>query len=96
MNGSVIAKCFNGTYKGFYENGVVQFRGIPFARVRRWERALPVETTVEDIIDATQYGPSPWQVAENEFSKLLGSGVLAEDSLNLNLFAINLVMLVKI
>lgn len=90
MKETVIAKCPNGTYQGFYENGVAQFRGIPFARVQRWKRPFPVETTEEDLIDATQYGPSPWQVAENEFSKLLGSGILAEDSLNLNLFTADL------
>lgn len=78
---SVKAVCKNGTYVGFREDGIIKFLGIPFARVKRWQRGLPLTTTSEDVIEAFSYGPSPFQdpacTLVQEF---------AEDALNLNLY----------
>lgn len=82
---SVMAVCKNGTYVGFREDGVIKFLGIPFARVKRWRRALPVTTTADDVIEAFSYGPSPFQDPACSVVE-----TLSEDALNLNLYAADL------
>ena len=83
---SVKAVCKNGTYIGFKEDGVIKFLGIPFARVKRWQRPYPVETTTEDVFEAFSYGPSPWQ---DPAAIVLDQ--MSEDCLNLNLYAADVV-----
>ena len=79
------AVCKNGTYVGFREDGVIKFLGIPFARVKRWQRALPVTTTASDVIECLELGPTPFQDPQVPLT-----GKLAEDALNLNLYAADL------
>ena len=79
------AVCKNGTYVGFREDGVIKFLGIPFARVKRWQRALPVTTTASDVIECLEFGPTPFQDPQVPLT-----GKLAEDALNLNLYAADL------
>ncbi len=79
---NVVAVCKNGTYVGFRQDGVIKFLGIPFARVKRWQRGLPLTTTSEDVFEAFSYGKSPFQ---DPASSVVQD--FSEDCLNLNLYA---------
>ena len=82
---SVKAVCKNGTYIGSREKGVLRFLGIPFARVKRWQRPCPVETTEKDVLEAFSYGPSPWQDPS-----VIVLDEMSEECLNLNLYTADL------
>ncbi len=51
-----IAAMADGKVKGFELDGILNFRGIQYARARRFHSAEPVETW-EGVKDATSYGP---------------------------------------
>lgn len=55
-----IVKCFNGSFIGYVEdNGVLTFKGIPFAKAPigelRWKAPQPVEASKE-VFEAKEYG----------------------------------------
>ena len=60
----VSAKCVNGTFVGLQSDGVVAFRGIPFAAPptgpRRWREPVPAEAS-DGVFEAYYNGPSPIQ-----------------------------------
>lgn len=82
---SVKAVCKNGTYIGFKEDGVIKYLGIPFAKVKRWQRGLPLTTTSEDVIEAFRYGPCSYQDPGSPLAPEMD-----EDCLNLNLYVSDL------
>ncbi len=45
-----------GQIKGLAGDGLLTFRGIPYASARRFELAEPVAPWT-DVLDATQHGP---------------------------------------
>ncbi|MBQ3954477.1 MAG: carboxylesterase/lipase family protein [Clostridia bacterium] len=64
FDGSVSAECLNGTFVGLEREGVVSFRGIPFAvppvGALRWKEPVPV-TASDGVFEAVCNGPSPIQ-----------------------------------
>ena len=60
------------------------FLGISFAEAERWKRARAVEYPVDTYVNASGFGPSPWQ-PENPAEFCTPAG-LSENCLNLNLF----------
>lgn len=59
-----------GDVRGFEENGLVKYLGIPYAAQPegklRWKRALEAEPW-EGILNATQYGEVAWQFDHDRF-----------------------------
>ena len=84
---SLAAVCRNGTFVGQEKNGVVSFKGIPYATPpvgdRRWKRPLPAEDD-DSVYEAYYYGKSGIQTkAESERASLYMQG---EDCLTLNVW----------
>lgn len=55
-----VVKCFNGSFIGYVEdNGVLTFKGIPFAKAPigelRWKAPQPVEA-FKEVFEAKEYG----------------------------------------
>lgn len=79
-----------GKVAGFEKDGVLQFRGIPFAApptgARRFRPPVPVEGW-DDVRDTTRYGPMAPQ-ADGGFEAMLGSSgqETSEDCLTLNVW----------
>ena len=61
---SVSAECLNGTFVGRDREGIVSFRGIPFAQPPvgslRWREPVPV-TEFDGVFEAVHNAPSPIQ-----------------------------------
>lgn len=74
-----------GTYSGNINDGVQEYLGIKYAApVDRWKAPTDATTTVDDEIDATEWGPcciQPYNEVE-----IASQGELSEDCLNLNIW----------
>lgn len=80
-------KCFNGTFIGQKENGIISFKGIPFAKPPvgslRWKAPEPVEQS-DDTYKAFTFGKSSLQT--KAASEEASYNVLGEDCLTLNIW----------
>ena len=63
-NPFVAVKCYNGTFVGQQDEGILTFRGIPYAKPpvgsRRWKRPAPAPQD-EGVYEAYYFGKSPIQ-----------------------------------
>jgi para-nitrobenzyl esterase len=86
--GAVIAATTAGRVRGVEKDGVLRFKGIPFAAppvgALRWKPPQPVDPWA-DVRDATAFGPMAPQIAGG-LEAMLGAGSMAqaEDCLYLN------------
>lgn len=55
-----------GQARGWYEDGIIQFRQLPFAKADRWCEAVPVEHWNEPA-GSREYGPAPIQPPPSPF-----------------------------
>ena len=82
-------KCFNGTFVGSKENGVLSFKGIPFAKAPvgelRWKAPQSVEAS-DETFDATQYGKVALQPYASSEPISQHSELMSEDCLTLNIW----------
>ena len=82
-----IVKCFNGSFVGYVEdNGVLTFKGIPYAKAPvgelRWKAPQPVEAS-DEVFEAKTNGlPGLQSYDEGEVAS---HGDLSEDCLYLNI-----------
>lgn len=89
-----VVKCFNGCFVGYVEdNGVLTFKGIPFAKAPvgelRWKAPQPVEAS-DEVFEAKEYGlPGLQSYDEGEVAS---HGDLNEDCLYLNVWTTDLQM----
>lgn len=64
FNSTSAAKCINGTFVGKHAEGVVEFRGIPFAKAPvgdlRWRKPSPVEAS-DGVFEAVHNAPTSIQ-----------------------------------
>lgn len=82
---NTIAITNTGHFQGHrLENGVIEFLGIPYAKVtERWKKAQPVEASKE-IFNAAECGPACWQeVLKEEWEQ---TPPFSEDCLTLNIW----------
>ena len=82
---SLAVKCVNGTFVGKKADGLVIWKGIPYATQPlgelRWKKALPA-TADDGVYDATKPGPVPiGPVNDTE-----GTAEFGEDCLVLNIY----------
>ncbi len=87
---SLSAKCYNGTFIGIEKNGVVSYKGIPFAESPtgelRWKAPVAVSAG-NKVYEAYYFGKSPIQTeAASELASYYPQG---EDCLNLNIWTSN-------
>ncbi|XP_033726587.1 LOW QUALITY PROTEIN: carboxylesterase 1C-like [Pecten maximus] len=78
-----------GEIKGIEENGVYQFRNIPYAKppVADLRFAKPQEHEPwEGVLDGTKFGPSCLQEVPLEFKRMLPHERQSEDCLSLNVY----------
>jgi para-nitrobenzyl esterase len=82
----VIVATGSGRLRGLEKDGVLQFRGIPYARAERFRPAQPVEPWT-GIRDATAFGPIAPQ-NPSPLEAMLGAQARAgqEDCLVLNVY----------
>ena len=82
-------KCYNGTFVGTEENGVLSFKGIPFAKAPvgelRWKAPQSVEAS-EEIFDATSYGKAALQPEASSEPISQHPENMSEDCLTLNIW----------
>ncbi len=89
-----VVKCFNGCFVGYVEdNGVLTFKGIPFAKAPigklRWKAPQPVEAS-DEVFEAKEYGlPGLQSYDEGEVAS---HGDVSEDCLYLNVWTTDLQM----
>ena len=90
----LIAKTTSGKIQGYFNRGVIKFKGIPYAAPPvgnlRFKPPVPIEPW-EGILDATKYGPvapQPPSALENMFSDPLPNS--EADCLTLNIWTQNL------
>lgn len=90
-----IIKIKSGSIRGIEKNGLIIFKGIPFAAPPlgdlRWKAPQPVKTW-EDIKECTAFGPSPYQASPVPFmcwseEYLIPKEPINEDCLYLNVWA---------
>ena len=85
---SLSAECDNGTFVGKEKEGVLIFKGIPFAAAPignlRWKAPQPVSSS-NDVREAYYFGKSPLQAPLN--SELASCYPTDEDCLYLNVWA---------
>ena len=80
-----------GTLVGSQADGILSFKGIPFAAPpsgeRRWRAPEPAEPWSGDR-DATRFGPSAFQASIGSMGDLIGiaAGPMSEDCLYLNVW----------
>ena len=84
---SLAAVCSNGIFVGLTENGVVSYKGIPYAEAPvgnlRWKNPVPARDS-DEVHQAYYYGPSPIQT---EWPSEVGSYYpQSEDCLTLNVW----------
>lgn len=89
-----VAVCENGRFVGTYEdNGVVVFRGVPYAKAPvgalRWKAPQPVDPSRETI-DAREFGKAPLQNYDKSEYASHDKAKLGEDCLNLNVWTADL------
>lgn len=92
--GDPVAVCENGKFIGSFEdNGVVVFRGIPYAKAPvgnlRWKAPQPVEPS-EETIDAKVFGKAPLQSLDESEYASRDKSKLGEDCLRLNIWTADL------
>ena len=82
-------KCYNGIFVGSVENGVLSFKGIPFAKAPigelRWKAPQSVEASNETF-DATSYGKVALQPAISSEPVSQHPENMSEDCLTLNIW----------
>ena len=82
-------KCYNGTFVGSEENGVLSFKGIPFAKAPigelRWKAPQSVEASTETF-DATSYGKVALQPYASSEPVSWHPENMSEDCLTLNIW----------
>jgi para-nitrobenzyl esterase len=87
---SVLVKVESGQLKGSVENGVVSFKGVPFAAPPvgqfRWRTPQPV-TPWKGVRAATAFAPDCLQVPFPSDAAPVGAGGLSEDCLYANVWA---------
>ena len=84
---SLAAVCSNGVFVGLPDNGVVSYKGIPYAEAPvgslRWKDPVPAQDS-DKVYEAYYYGPSPIQT---EWPSEAGSYYpQSEDCLTLNVW----------
>lgn len=92
---SAIAKTQYGKVRGYLDDGVFTFKGVPYGQTtageNRWLPAKP-PTPWEDELPALVYGancpqnPHPWTAIEQTFIQDWVDGWLSEDMLKLNIW----------
>ena len=87
---SIAAICSNGVFVGLNDNGVVSYKGIPYAEPPvgdlRWKRPVPVRDS-RNVYQAYYFGHSPIQ---SEWPSEVGSYYpQSEDCLTLNVWSNN-------
>ena len=73
-NPFVAVKCYNGTFVGQQDEGILTFRGIPYAKPpvgsRRWKRPAPAPQD-DGVYEAYYFGKSPiqteWETEEGSY-----------------------------
>ena len=82
-------KCYNGTFVGSEENGVLAFKGIPFAKPPvgelRWKAPQSVEAS-DETFDATSYGKVALQPETSSEPISSHPEDMSEDCLTLNIW----------
>ena len=82
-------KCYNGTFVGSEENGVLSFKGIPFAKAPvgelRWKAPQSVEAS-DEVFDATSYGKVALQPETSSEPISSHPEDMSEDCLTLNIW----------
>lgn len=82
-------KCYNGTFVGSEENGVLSFKGIPFAKAPvgelRWKAPQSVDAS-DEIFDATGYGKASLQPYASSEPISWNTENMSEDCLTLNIW----------
>ena len=82
-------KCYNGTFVGSEENGVLSFKGIPFAKAPigelRWKAPQSVEAS-EETFDATSYGKIALQPYASSEPISWDTENMSENCLTLNIW----------
>ena len=83
-----IIKCKNGRFAGYEKDGILIFKGIPYAKPPvgnlRWRPPQRPEDS-EELFDAVEFGASGYQTYC--FSELASHNRLSEDCLTLNIWA---------
>jgi para-nitrobenzyl esterase len=94
MEEKFIVETTNGKVQGYFNRGVIKFKGIPYASPPidnlRFKPPIPLKPW-EGVLDATKYGPvapQPPSALENMFSDPLPSS--EADCLSLNIWTQNL------
>ena len=82
-------KCYNGTFVGTEENGIISFKGIPFAKPPvgelRWKAPQSVEASNETF-EATKYGKVALQPEASSEPVSQHPENMSEDCLTLNIW----------
>ena len=82
-------KCYNGTFVGTEKNGVLSFKGIPFAKAPigelRWKAPQSVEAS-DETFDATSYGKVALQPYASSEPVSQHPENMSEDCLTLNIW----------
>jgi para-nitrobenzyl esterase len=74
-----------GTYIGHDNDGITEFLGVRYAApIERWKAPTDVTTTSEDIIEASEWGPSCIQ--PDDEVELASKWIQSEDCLHLNIW----------
>lgn len=90
-----LINCYNGSFVGSIENnGIMSFKGIPFAKAPigklRWKAPVPVEKSVE-ACDATRFGKSCIQSESSTETASKNPEGLSDDCLTLNIWTSDLI-----
>ena len=87
--GAPSVRCYNGTFVGREENGVLSFKGIPFAKAPvgelRWKAPQSVEAS-DRVFDATGYGKVALQPYASSEPISWDTEIMSEDCLTLNIW----------
>jgi para-nitrobenzyl esterase len=95
MNKDIVVETIWGKVRGTTQNGIHSFKGIPYGGPTDGPNRFMSPTPPEPwpgIKDATQYGPSSWQILEGATKRDLdlegpfGVNAMSEDSLVLNVW----------
>lgn len=74
----MIIKTQSGQLKGYYENGLYLFKGVPYAHAKRFQ--APVQSTWQGVLDCTEFKDKVAQLKDD------GNVEGSEDGLNLNIY----------
>ncbi|MBQ0004143.1 MAG: carboxylesterase/lipase family protein [Treponema sp.] len=82
-----VIKCYNGQFKGTTEDGVISFKGIPYAKPPvgklRWKAPVAVDAD-DTVYEAYKFGKSSIQT--KSYSEQASYNVIGEDCLTLNIW----------